>query len=65
MGYETELIRVFNDIENNRSTYLCSELVSRLEVDKETFMGPYLEFLNTTFPNEMSKINERAKPATA
>ena len=65
LGYETELIKVFNDIENNRSTYLCSELVSRLEVDKETFMGPYLEYLKASFPDEMAKINERAKPVTA
>jgi hypothetical protein len=63
--YEKELIKVFKDIENNRSTYLCSELVARLDVDKETFMAPYLEYLNASYPEEMAIINERAKPAAS
>jgi len=61
---ERELRKVFIDIENNRSTFLCKELIDRFEIDRNTFMAPYLEKLYAEFPDEISKILERAKPAT-
>lgn len=59
--YELELMKVFKDIENNKSTYLCKELVKRLEVDKKSFMEPYLVKLYDEYPDEMAKIEVRAK----
>lgn len=60
--YEQELRKVFKDIQNNRSTYICRELMDRFEVDKKTFMAPYLEKLYADFPNEIAEITERVKP---
>jgi len=57
--YEMELIRVFKDIENNTSTYLCTELIARFEIDKKSYLGPYLEILYSDYANEISKITER------
>jgi len=59
--YELGLLKVFKDIENNQSTYLCNELVKRLEVDKKSFMEAYLKKLYGDYPDEMSKIEARAK----
>jgi hypothetical protein len=61
---ERELKRVFADIDNNKSTYLCKELIERFEIDKNTFMAPYLDKLYEDFPDEINNILERAKPAT-
>ncbi|MDP2335865.1 MAG: hypothetical protein Q8N05_05360 [Bacteroidota bacterium] len=58
--YENELLKVFNDIENNRSQYLCSELIDRLEIDKNYFAGPYIETLFHEYADEMAKITDRA-----
>jgi hypothetical protein len=61
---ERDLRKVFIDIDNNKSTYLCKELIDRFEIDKNTFMAPYLDKLYAEFPDEINKILERAKPAT-
>jgi len=62
-AYEQELQRVFKDIDNNTSTYLCKELIKRFEVDKATFMKPYLTRLYEDYPQELARIEARAKQA--
>ena len=57
--YETELLKVFKDIENNTSTYLCDELLARLDADKKSFMAPYLTKLYNDYPDELAKITAR------
>ena len=57
--FETELLKVFKDIENNTSTYLCAELIARMEVDKSSYLGRYLEKLFADYPGEMAKITAR------
>jgi len=57
---ENELLKVFKDIENNTSTYLCKELINRFEIDKNSYLGPYLEKLYHEYPVEMAKITARA-----
>jgi hypothetical protein len=59
-----ELLKVFKDIENNKSTYLCAELIKRVEVDRQSFMEPYLKILYEQYPLEMSKIEARATSAS-
>ncbi len=62
--FESELFRVFKDIENNTSVYLCNELVARLEVDKKSYLGPYLEILFRDYADQTQKITDRVpKPA--
>lgn len=61
---ELDLRKVFADIDNNKSIYLCKELVDRFEIDKNTFMAPYLDKLYAEYPDEINKILERAKPTT-
>lgn len=61
--YELELKKVFKDIDNNTSTYLCKELIKRFELDKATFMAPYLTRLYEDYPDELEKIEARAKEA--
>ena len=58
--FDNELLKVFKDIDNNISTYLCTELMARFETDKKSFMGPYLEKLYKEYPEEMAKIMARA-----
>lgn len=60
--FQLELQQVFKDIQNNRSSYICRELIDRFEVDKKTFMAPYLEKLYADFPEEIAEITERARP---
>lgn len=60
--FHMELQQVFKDIQNNRSSYICRELIDRFEVDKKTFMAPYLEKLYAEYPAEIAEITERAKP---
>ncbi|WP_159522138.1 hypothetical protein [Sunxiuqinia indica] len=62
--YEKDLMKVFNDIENNKSSYLCKELIKRFEVDMKNFMRPYLEKLYAEYPNEIEKIRNRASAET-
>jgi hypothetical protein len=62
--YKNELFRVFRDIENNTSIYLCSELVARLEVDKKSYLGPYLEILFRDYADQMQKIIDRVPKPT-
>lgn len=62
--YETELFKVFKDIENNNSIDLCTELIDRLEVDRNYFAGPYIENLYHDYPAEMAKITARATPVS-
>lgn len=62
---ENELLKVFKDIENNTSTYLCNELISRFEIDKNSYLGPYLEKLYHEYQVEMAKITARATIASA
>jgi hypothetical protein len=61
--YEQELLKVFKDIDNNTSTYLCKELIKRFEVDKATYMEPYLTRLYNDYPDELARIEARAKEA--
>lgn len=61
--YELELQKVFKDIDNNTSTYLCKELIKRFEVDRATFMAPYLTRLYEDYPDELARIEARAKEA--
>jgi hypothetical protein len=63
--FENELLKVFKDIENNTSPYLCSELIARIEGDKKSFMGPYLEKLFNEYTDEMAKITTRAASASS
>lgn len=63
--YETELLKVFKDIENNSSPYLCSEIVNRFEGDKTTYLAQYLEKLYQDYPEQMKKITERIPPNDA
>lgn len=63
--YENELLKVFKDIENNASIYLCSELIARLEVDKKSYLGPYLEILYREYAGEMQKISDRVSKPSA
>jgi hypothetical protein len=58
--FENELLKVFKDIENNTSIYLCAELIARIEADRKSFMGPYLEKLYKEYADEMAKIGTRA-----
>jgi hypothetical protein len=60
--YETELLKVFKDIENNSSPYLCSEIISRFEGDKATYLAPYLEKLHKDYPDQMKKLIDRVPP---
>jgi hypothetical protein len=64
MQYETELFRVFKDIENNQSTYLCTELIKRIEIDKDSIMDPYIKNLYSNYNAEMAKIEARATSST-
>jgi hypothetical protein len=63
--YETELLKVFKDIGNNTSPYLCSELIARFDADRNSFMGPYLEKLYKSYESEMAKVTARTAPATS
>jgi len=62
--YEYELLKVFKDIENNTSTYLCAELIARFEIDKTSYLGPYLDKLYAEYPDEMAKIITRTTSGT-
>lgn len=57
--FEIELLKVFKDIENNKSLYLCNELIGRFKLDKQSFMKPYIEKLYNDYPGEMAKITAR------
>lgn len=57
--YKNELLKVFKDIENNSSTYLCTELIDRFEVDKNSYLGPYLDILYAEYHDELAKIIAR------
>jgi hypothetical protein len=58
--YEKELQKVFREIENNSSTYLCTELISRFKEDENTFMKTYLDILYSGYPDDIARIRERA-----
>jgi len=58
--FKNELLKVFKDIENNQSEILCKELISRLEMDKESYFLPYLENLYQEYAVEMTKIIVRS-----
>ena len=57
--FKNELLKVFKDIENNKSLYLCSELIERLNIDKEYYFKPYIERLYKEYPDDMLKISDR------
>jgi hypothetical protein len=57
--FKNELLKVFKDIENNKSLYLCSELIERLDIDKDYYFKPYIERLYKEYPDEMLKISAR------
>jgi hypothetical protein len=60
--FENELLKVFKDIDNNISIYLCNELIKRFEIDKKN-LGTYLEKLYKEYPDEMAKIENRMAAA--
>lgn len=62
--YKNELLKVFKDIENNTSTYLCTELIDRLAIDKNSYLGSYLDKLYDEYPDEMAKIVARSTSAS-
>jgi hypothetical protein len=58
--YQNQLLKVFKDIENSKSSILCFELTERFEVDKKSFLKPYIEKLYNEYPDEMAKITARS-----
>lgn len=58
--FESELLKVFKDIENNQSPILCVELINRFKDDEKSFMKPHLEKLYNDYSGEMAKITARA-----
>ncbi|HVM87072.1 MAG TPA: hypothetical protein VMT76_02715 [Puia sp.] len=57
--FEVGLLRVFKDIDNNKSNYLCKELTDRLKIDQKN-LKPYLEKLYTDYADEIKRIEDRA-----
>jgi hypothetical protein len=55
-----DINKVFKEIENNKSDYLCKEFLTRLDIDKGAFLKPYIDKLEYEFANEISRIAERA-----
>ncbi len=58
--YQDKLLKVFKDIENNKSSFLCFELTERFKVDKVSFLKSYIEKLYSEYPDEMAKITARS-----
>lgn len=60
--FVNELLKVFKDIENNSSPYICIDLLNRFEIDKKSF-GSYIDQLYKDYPDEMKKIVTRSTAA--
>jgi len=62
--FENELLKVFKDIDNNSSTYLCKEIIDRFEIDRNSFIKPYLDQLYAQYPEKMGQIEKRIPPVS-